>query len=173
MYGDFRISLLGLLCLVLPPLAAGPVYSWVDPAGITHFSELPPPPGTGGMMQLELPPYPPVTRPQDDYWSVINQAARMQAQRLERERLEAERRHAEAEAWRAQAEAQAAGESAAPYPIPAYIPWYPAPVWHPHPRHHQHGYRDHDRPDPRAQQPRKWPATRLHRPPAMTLPGNR
>ncbi len=169
MHADIRIPLYALLFVALQPAYAGPVYTWVDPAGITHFSELPPP-GQLEAMQLNLPPYPAATGPYDDYYSVINQAARMEAQRLERERLEAQRRQLEAETLRAQAEALAASEAAAPAPPPVsylYPPWYPYQGYRPHP--HRHYPYPPRRPDER----HDIHGMRLHRPPAMTLPGHR
>jgi hypothetical protein len=173
MHVAIRISLCALLFMALQPAYAGPVYTWTDPAGITHFSELPPP-GQNEAIQLDLPPYPAATGPYGDYYSVINQAARMEAQRLERERLEAQRRQLEAETLRAQAEALAASTAATPVPPPVsyrYPPWYPYPGHHP--RHHRH----HPYPQHREHYPPHRPDgrydLRLNRPPAMTLPGNR
>jgi hypothetical protein len=181
MHADTRIPLVLLLLVALQPAVADPVYSWVDASGITHFSQMPPPQGTEQAMQLELPRYPAAPLPDDDYYSVANQAARMEFRRLEREKLEAQRRLAEAEARRARAEAQAASESARQQP-PAvsypYLPWQPARAWRPH-RHHPHRHhRDYG--DRREHHPAQMPYHRygpadfrLNRPPAMTLSGQR
>jgi hypothetical protein len=108
---------------------AGAVYSWVDPDGVTYFSETPPPePGLPARM-IELAPLPPPPA-DDDYYSIIRQAERMERRRLESEKLEAERRLAEAEARRARMEAEAAAQPPATYQdertiyFPAY-PYYP------------------------------------------------
>jgi hypothetical protein len=176
MHADIRIPLFTLLFMALQPTLAEPVYSWVDPAGITHFSEIPPPPGQAEAVQLELPPHPPAIHPGDDYYSVLNQATRMEAQRLEREQVEAQRRQAEAEVWRARAEALTASESATVTPPPVayrYIPWYPRRGYYPphhRPHHPQHpGNYLH----PRSGNPKQLSGLRLNRPPAMTLPGHR
>jgi Domain of unknown function (DUF4124) len=85
---------------------AGVVYSWVDPHGVTHFSETPPPDPAVQPAMIELTP-PPPPPDYDDYYSVIRQAERMERRRLENDKLEAERQLAEAEAMRARIEAQA------------------------------------------------------------------
>ena len=87
---------------------AGVVYRWVDPNGVTHFSETPPPDPAVQPAMIELSPPPPPPPDYDDYYSVVRQAERMERRRLENEKLEAERRQAEAEAMRARIEAQAA-----------------------------------------------------------------
>jgi len=135
MHTAVRLMLPVLLLAGLQTASAEQVYTWTDLAGVTHFSQLPPPPGVGAAQQLDLPPYRPVLNPEDDYYSVINQAARMEERRLERERLEAERRQAEAEALRARTEAQAARDAATAPPAPVYVPWYPARSWPAHPHH--------------------------------------
>lgn len=69
---------------------AQPVYRWTDASGEVHFSDRPP---AGAVQhpleQVEVAPLP--AAPQtDDYYSVVNQARRMEEQRLERERQAAE-----------------------------------------------------------------------------------
>jgi hypothetical protein len=126
-----RLFLIIACCLTEPSAAyAGAVYTWVDPDGVTHFSETPPPePGVPARM-IELPPLPPPPPEDADYYSIIRQAERMEKRRLESERLEAERQLAEAEARRARMEAEAAAQPPASYPdegtvyLPAY-PYYP------------------------------------------------
>lgn len=129
------------VALVLLSLAAraiaGVIYTWTDAAGITHFSETPPPDPTLQARPIELPEPPPGMQPPGDYYSVINQLNRMQTQRLETEKLIAERKRAEAEARRAVAEAEAqqqqdAYQEAAPeyypvYPLYGYRPPYARP----------------------------------------------
>jgi len=126
-----RILLITCCCLAGQPQAyAGAVYTWVDPGGVTHFSETPPPePGVQPRM-IELTPLPPPPPDYDDYYSVIRQAERMEKRRLENEKLEAERLLAEAEARRARMEAEAAAQAPEGYAdddavyLPAY-PYYP------------------------------------------------
>jgi hypothetical protein len=126
-----QLLLITCCCLAaLPPpqVHAGAVYSWVDPNGVTHFSETPPPdPGVQPAM-IELRPVPTPPSPEyDDYYSVIRQAERMERRRLENEKLEAERLQAEAEAMRARREAEAAMQAPAAYADDdsGYLPVYP------------------------------------------------
>jgi hypothetical protein len=126
----------------MPTALAGVVYSWVDPHGVTHFSETPPPdPGVQPAM-IELRPPPPPSE-YDDYYSVIRQAERMERRRLENDKLEAERLQAEAEAMRARIEAEAAmqtpdtnaDDSFGYLPVypgyPGYVPGYGNRPWRP------------------------------------------
>jgi hypothetical protein len=125
-----RVLLITCCCLAGLPQArahAGAVYTWVDPGGVTHFSETPPDPGVESAM-IELRPLPPPPPPDyDDYYSVIRQAERMEKRRLENEKLEAERRLAEAEARRARMEAEAASQApdADADDDSVYLPVYP------------------------------------------------
>lgn len=140
---------------------AGVVYSWVDPHGVTHFSETPPPDPAiqPAMIELRPPPSPPPDY--DDYYSVIRQAERMERRRLENDKLEAERQLAEAEAMRARIEAQAAMQtpdtnedrSFGYLPVYANYPGYG-------PGHGNRPWRPGDRPDwpvPWPDQPGHWP----------------
>jgi hypothetical protein len=125
-----RLLLITACCLTgLSQSHAGAVYSWVDPDGITHFSETPPPEPGLPARTIELAPLPPPPAG-DDYYSITRQAERMEKRRLENEKLEAERRLAEAEARRARMEAEAAAQPPVIYQdegtvyLPAY-PYYP------------------------------------------------
>jgi hypothetical protein len=146
----------------MPQTQAEAVYTWVDPHGVTHFSETPPPDPAVQPAVIDLSPLPPPPSDYDDYYSVIRQAERMERRRLENEKLEAERLQAEAEARRARIEAEAVmqpppdtyADDASVY-LPAY-PYYPG---------YRHGYGDKpwhagDRP-PRhghwPDQPGYWP----------------
>lgn len=136
-----------LLLMTGPAGWAGSVYSWTDTHGVTHFSETPPADAGIESTVRELEPAPAVTLPgADDYYSVANQAARMEARRLEQERLRAEILRAEAEARRAEAEAEAARReetAAEPEATTRYLPLYPwnpygqwsRPFLYPPPRH--------------------------------------
>jgi hypothetical protein len=110
---DLRTTLTGcwVAVLALPVVFAGPVYTWVDEAGVTHFSEKPPADSAIEAMQINLPAIPP-TGPAlaSDYYSILRQAERMQESRLERERVRAKLLQAEAEAKRAKAAAAATGQ---------------------------------------------------------------
>ncbi len=109
-----RISLSSALFLLLLQTGlvwAASVYTWIDKNGATHFSDSPPPTGSIKVDQIELEEAPLIdSNLPPGYFSVINQAERMEARRLEYERIRAERLKAEAEATRAQAEAEAARE---------------------------------------------------------------
>lgn len=157
-----------LLLLFISPALAGPVYRWIDAGGITHFSETPPVDTAATVQVLELPPPPPYN-PDDDYYSVANQAARMEAARLERDRVHAEQLRAEAALRQAQAAAEPVQPPAPaePVTIPVYTyrhfryPGYGSPP-RVEPRHHRHSRRPlppgaAPRPfDPRFNQPDRW-----------------
>jgi len=133
---------------------AGVVYRWVDPNGVTHFSETPPPDPAVQPAMIELSPPPPPPPDYDDYYSVVRQAERMERRRLENEKLEAERRQAEAEAMRARIEAQAAMQTPGTYSEPdfGYLPVYPGYPGY-GPGHGNRPWRPGDRPD----RPGHWP----------------
>ena len=94
------IILTGLLSCFLVPLGgnAAELFKWRDADGVTHYSDDPPPASVTEFKSLEFPDSS-VSGPQTspgasadaDYFSVINQAKRMEASRLERERLRLEK----------------------------------------------------------------------------------
>ena len=98
-----------LILFLLLPIAqsgAGQAYTWVDENGTTHFSEAPPHDEAIRAEEIELLPAPSTGNiAGDDFYSVANQADRMERKRLENEKLIAERLQAEAEARKASAEA--------------------------------------------------------------------
>jgi hypothetical protein len=153
-----RLLLITCCCLAglpLPRAHAEAVYTWVDPYGVTHFSEAPPPDPAVRPAMIELTPLPPPPSDYDDYYSVIRQAERMERRRLENEKLEAERLQAEAEARRARIEAEAAMQ-----PPPdtyqdndsVYLPVYP------YYQNYRPGYGDKPwRPGNRPGRPGHWP----------------
>lgn len=100
-----------LLIFLLLPIAqssAEQAYTWVDENGTTHFSEAPPNNDAISAEQINLLPAPSAGKiVGDEFYSVANQADRMERTRLENEKLTAERLQAEAEANRARAEARA------------------------------------------------------------------
>jgi len=108
-----RITLAGC-CLALVALSvafAGPVYTWVDEAGVTHYSETPPADTSVETRQIEVASDPVTTPAQDDdHYSILNQAERMEKSRLENERVKTELLQATAEANRAKAAAAAASQ---------------------------------------------------------------
>jgi Domain of unknown function (DUF4124) len=132
-----------LLTAILPGVWAAQVYTWTDADGITHFSETPPADEQLEHTVREIEPAPVTGTPaDDDYYSVANQAARMEARRLERERIRAEILKAEAEARRADADAEAAAREQATEHArdhsTGYLPLYP---YYPY-----HGYRHYPSP---------------------------
>jgi hypothetical protein len=142
-----RISRLfaGSVLLLLPgfPAWGGTVYSWTDAGGVTHFSESPPDDPRIESTVMDIEPAPAVESPgADDYYSVANQAARMEARRLEQERRRAEILTAEAEARRAEAEAEVARErdTATEEEATRYYPLY---LWYPYGHRLHPRYRDH------------------------------
>ena len=126
-----------LIIFLLLPIAqssAEQVYTWVDESGTTHFSEAPPNDEAISAEQINLQPAPSAGNiAGDDFYSVANQADRMERTRLENEKLTAERLQAEAEARKASAEARAAQQiqyqgssqdDARYYPAYSYYPGY-------------------------------------------------
>jgi hypothetical protein len=118
-----------VLLTVLSSSSAGPVYTWMDDSGITWFSDTPPTDESINAGLIEGLPPPAAGMPVDeDFFSVVNQAKRMETRRLLSEKLTAERLQAEAEASRARAEALAAQQPTIVYENEAagYIyPYYP------------------------------------------------
>jgi hypothetical protein len=143
-----------LLTLPVSATCAEQVYTWVDDSGTTHFSEAPPPDSTFVTQLLEVLPASgaaPSNAPDDGFYSVINQAERMQTRRLENEKLTAERKQADAEASKARAEAQAALQDSYYNDDVSYYPYYPRyrRPWNGHKPHPGHGHRPHmTRPNP-------------------------
>jgi len=149
-----------LLSLPLVQAGAAQAYTWVDEHGTTHFSDTPPVNEATPTEQIELLPAPSAgSTGNDDFYSVANQANRMEKNRLEKERLTAERSLTEAAAKKANAEAQAAQQPPTPENTPEGILYYPAYPYYgnngrwpgyrskPHPgRHGRHGHPPEDRP---------------------------
>jgi len=137
-----------LYLIVIIPFSSAisePVFTWVDQEGVTHFSESPPEDASIQPTQLEvLPPTDAGSVATDNYYSVANQAERMEARRLERLEAAAERFRAEADAIRAANEARTAEQTADNndtgntyyYPLPRY-PYTPG---HRRPPHHRNPY---------------------------------
>ena len=125
MHRHIIISVSLVLLASVDRASAGEIYTWKDAAGITHYSETPPPDPSLQARPIELPELPPVMPMPDDYYSVINQLKRMQKQRLENEKLIAERKRAEAQARQAVAEAEAQQQEQYQEAVPEYYPVYP------------------------------------------------
>jgi hypothetical protein len=124
------------MLMTLSTSSAEPVYSWVDARGITYFSDTPPPDDSFNVRVVEVLPPPATSMPAaGDFYSVINQAQRMETRRLLSEKLTAERLQAEAEASRARAEALAAEQPVILYdnqPGGYIFPYYPRYHHRPH-----------------------------------------
>jgi hypothetical protein len=131
-------------CLVLlatiSTSGAEVVYTWVDASGITCFSDTPPTDESISVGLIENLPPPAAGMPADeDFYSVANQARRMETQRLLAEKLKAERLQAEAEAHQARTEALAAQQPTIQYenvPDRYIYPYRPRRHDHPHGKHH-------------------------------------
>ena len=101
-------SVIIFLLLPIAQSSADQVYTWVDENGTTHFSEEPPHDDAISAEKINVQPAPSAGNiAGDDFYSVANQADRMERTRLENEKLTAERLQAEAETRKASAEAQA------------------------------------------------------------------
>lgn len=156
-----------LMLLMLLPVAqtrAGQAYTWVDEAGTTHFSETPPYDETVRAEVINLLPAPSAgNRGDDDFYSVANQAARMERKRLENEKLIAQRRLAEAEAKKAVTETQANGQSKNRQTTRGTTGYYPAYPYYPRNRHQPgHGNKPYPGNPDQPRHPRKQrPVTSL------------
>jgi hypothetical protein len=137
-----------MLALFGGSVLAGEVYTWKNPAGMTVFSDRPPVSGTAEVTMLPLPGGRDHVEDanSDDYFSVINQAQRMESARRERAAAVLEQRRVYAEILRARNEARQA--AAAQYrsadveqcagcairtPLFPYRPGWPPAVWLPQP----------------------------------------
>jgi hypothetical protein len=147
------------LASTLTVYAAGPVYQWIDAQGVTHFSEVLPATAGPEVSRIEFAPLPPPAAG-DDYYSVINQAMRMEQRRLEAEAAKTQRLRAQAAADRARAEAAAAAN---PVPAPEadviYLPGYPY-----YPRHQRHWHPEHQLPRHDRRPSGPWPVQTLKPP---------
>ena len=137
-----------LIIFLLLPIAqssAEQVYTWVDENGTTHFSEAPPNEEAISAEQINLQPAPSAgIIAGDDFYSVANQADRMERTRLENEKLTAERLQAEAEANRARAEARATQQIQYQQNTQDDARYYPAYPYYSNNRHRPgYGHRPH------------------------------
>ncbi|MEN8205742.1 MAG: DUF4124 domain-containing protein [Pseudomonadota bacterium] len=159
-----------LLSLPVSFTSAARVYTWVDDAGVTHFSEVPPPgPATDIQLVNIQPPPAPTNAPDDDFYSVVNQAERMERSRLANEKLIAEKRQADAEASKARAEAAAAQQRSyrSSNDNTRYYPAYPYyPGYGHHPGRPGHGHKPVHPVYPGQARPRN-PRTSLGKTPGM------
>ena len=99
-----RIIIIALLVAgPLAPVCAAVVHKWIDAAGITHYSDKPPPEAQTPVIRIDLPSSAEAAST-DDYHSIANQWARMHRERLERERIELEKARLQAEQQPAKSE---------------------------------------------------------------------
>lgn len=147
------IPVLLVLVAGLSDSSAEVVYTWVDDSGITCFSDTPPANESARVELIDVLPPPAAGMPvEEDFYSVIRQAERMESRRLLNEKLTAERLQAEAEASRARAEALAAQQPDIIYdnaPDGYFLPYYPYPQHRrPHKGHKpgRPGRPEHNRP---------------------------
>jgi len=150
-----RFANLMALALLLPSAqslsqGAGSLYKWEDAQGQVHYSDQPPADPAVPVETHPLPKQVPAEQgPEGDYYSVENQAKRLEEERRQREtarlekerqRQEDERRAAELEALRAPPPPQEAAPQGYGYPV-YVLPFRPIrpphPPYPPHqPRHH-------------------------------------
>jgi hypothetical protein len=139
-------TLVTLFSLFSAIAAAGEIYKWVTPDGVTHYSETTPEAVLASVEIIELEVPEPVTTAPRDYRSMLEVAERIEAGRLERERLRLEKRRMES----GQRTQDVATEDYDPPAARIYYPAYP-------------GYRHlHDKPRLRPVPP---PGGRGHKPP--------
>lgn len=102
-----RTLLLGILCLVLPAMAAADVYRWIDERGVVNYGDRPPAKSAKGLRSLDL---------DLDGVNVIPAIPRAELDRLRERDLERRLRQLEAEVeeLRARESAQAAAPVVAP-----------------------------------------------------------
>ena len=160
-----------LSILLALPVSAAQVYTWVDDAGVTHFSETPPPNPATDMQRVNIqPPTASPDIPDDDFYSVINQAARMERTRLSNEKLAAEKKQADAEASRARAEAAAVQQGSYNYNTNNDTRYYPVYPYYPRYGHYParpgHGHQPVHPAHPGTTRPRN-PRTSLGKTPGM------
>ena len=76
----------GLVALPVSVAVSAQVYTWKDSEGVTHYSQRPPRDATVEPSAIEVPATPSTRAAgDDDYFSVIRQAERMEKSRLENE----------------------------------------------------------------------------------------
>jgi hypothetical protein len=171
----FLPLLISLLATASCPDALAQVYQWKDAEGVVHFSDTPPANPASPIEVHPLPEIPPMPAGDDDYYSVVNQAQRLDEQRRQREearrqaeqqRLQEERRALELEEARARLRQLEEPQEPEGYPVYTVPPW---PIWRP-------GYRRPDwpayppdhyphRPDNRPRPPQQGKGPPNHRPP--------
>ena len=122
-----------LLVLPFTQSKAEQAYTWTDHNGTRHFSEDPPHDESINAAQIELLPAPSAGNigGDNDFYSVSNQADRMEKKRLANEKLIAARLQAEAEARKAAAAAETTPPSTGTnntQEYTSYFPGYPQQV---------------------------------------------
>ena len=122
------IALSALFC-VCSDLAAGMIYKWVDERGEVHFSDALPAGKAKDVKVLEVARIPDVVPGNPSYYfSVTNQARRLEEQRLARDKALAEKRKLQAE--RRWLEEQQPVDPSPDSPATA-VSVYPAPYYRP------------------------------------------
>jgi hypothetical protein len=117
---------LALTLLFSPMAAAVTVHTWIDGAGIRHYSDAPPAGSVADTGQIVIADTPATeARAEDDYYSIANQWQRLRDERRESDALRLEHDRLEA---RARARAQTPADEAPPYDrgyrnFPYYSPY--------------------------------------------------
>jgi hypothetical protein len=113
----FLFGLVAIFCI--SGVMAETVYKWTDTAGITHFSQNIPPQDPAIVEIIEFDALTPPPQGVNDYYSVVNQARRMETARRKREQENLDRRLAVKRAQQAEQEESEAYPSDTVY-IPVY-----------------------------------------------------
>ena len=147
------------------------IYTWVDDSGVTHFSETPPAADASDTQIIDIAP---TATPEgvmdDEFYSVVNQAERMEARRLQNEKLAADKKQAAAAADKARAEAAAIQQGQDNESVDNDSYYYPAYPYYPRYGHHPgrpgHGHKPVYPVYPEVPRP-KNPRTSLGKTPGM------
>ena len=161
------ITMYIVLLLAALPVGSTQIYTWIDDKGVTHFSQSPPGDDSISVEQLEILPSPSAGNTMDEnFYSVVNQANRMETRRLENMKIIAERQQAEAETKRAAAETRAVKQSS--YQDNNNARYYPA---YPVISRYGYGRQGYGRPGYKypAHQPAHRPSHIRHRSPSVSL----
>ena len=85
------IFLIALLCIIVSVVHADTVHKWVDENGVTHYSDQAPKNTNYTAKQINFSDEYATSEEKDDYYSIVNQWARMHEERLNRKKLQLEK----------------------------------------------------------------------------------
>ena len=154
-----------LLLLPIAGFSADQAYTWIDENGTTHFSEEPPLDEAIPAEKIDLLPAPSAGNidADNDFYSVVNQADRMERKRLENEKLTAERLQTEIEAATETSEAQTTSQTPDQKDTQEYTRFYPGyPKQMYNGQRHPHNNKPHpEKPVEPEQLPARKPGTSI------------